>query len=435
MNRESIMRNRVVITGLGVVSPNAIGVNEFKKSLKKGRSGIKKYKELKSLNFNCHLAGIPPLEEAQKAYFLEKYRLIKLRSSGILYGCLAGIEAWENAGLEIIPKVASQPDWNSGCIFGAGMTDIGMLNRGIKLVDVGKVKRLGSRLVQQVMPSGISAYLGGLLGLGNQVSSNSSACSTGTEALIIAFDRIKAGKATRMLVGSCESKGPYAWAAFDAMRVLTNRFNNTPEKASRPMSATASGFVPAAGAGALVLEDLDVALKRGAKIHAEVLGGVVNSGGQRGGGTMTATNPSGMYRCIQQALEYCGSLPGEIDAICGHLTSTKGDPVEIRSWSTALNRKGKNFPYINALKSMTGHCLSATGAIECVATVLQIQDGFFHGSLNCEDLHPDIASLIHSEKIPQQLMENTHFNIIAKSNFGFGDVNSCVVFKKWEPEN
>jgi 3-oxoacyl-(acyl-carrier-protein) synthase len=181
----------------------------------------------------------------------------------------------------------------------------------------------------------------------------------------------------------------------------------------------------------LVIEDLDSALERGATIYAEILGGNVNSGGQRGNGSMTAPNSAAVQRCITDALNSSGILPADVDAINGHLTATTKDSLEIENWTEALNRKGNNFPYINSLKSMTGHCLGAAGSIESVAAVLQLHEGFLFGNTNCEDLHPEITALIDSSKVPFKTI-NTDLNIIAKASFGFGDVNACVLFKKYK---
>ena len=196
------------------------------------------------------------------------------------------------------------------------------------------------------------------------------------------------------------------------------------------MSATASGFVPGSGGGALVLESLDSALQRGASIYGEVIGGYTNSGGQRGTGTMTAPNSQGTQRCIQGALQDAGITSQDIDLISGHLTSTMGDVLEVRNWSEALHRSGTGFPMINSVKSITGHCLSAAGSIECVAALLQLKHQFVHASLNCEDLHPEIAACIDENRVVRKT-ESHKINIIAKSSFGFGDVNSCVLFKKY----
>jgi 3-oxoacyl-(acyl-carrier-protein) synthase len=197
------------------------------------------------------------------------------------------------------------------------------------------------------------------------------------------------------------------------------------------MSATASGFVPGSGAGALVLEDLETALARGTKIYAEVLGGNVNSGGQRGQGTMTAPNPIAVQKCIKFAIENARIHPDQIDAINGHLTATSKDSLEIKNWCEALDRSGVDFPYINSLKSMVGHCLSGAGSVESVASVLQLHQGFIFPNINCEDLHPEIIALIDASRIPQQLIKK-ELTIIAKASFGFGDVNGCVIFKKFK---
>jgi 3-oxoacyl-(acyl-carrier-protein) synthase len=280
------------------------------------------------------------------------------------------------------------------------------------------------------MNSGTSAQIAGLLALGNQVTSNSSACSTGNEAIIEAVRRIRDGLATRMLAGGSEAASPYIWAGFDAMRVICRKFNDRPESASRPMSATACGFVPGAGGAILMIEELGSALARGARIYAEILGGMVNCGGHRMGGSITAPNPEGVKRCIRGAMADAGISPDQIDAINGHLTATFADPMEVKNWSAALGRGPENFPWINATKSMIGHCLGAAGAIECVAVVLQLYRGFVHPSLNCEDLHPEIIPFAKS--VPHAAVACPDLKIVAKAGFGFGDVNSCLMFKKWE---
>jgi 3-oxoacyl-(acyl-carrier-protein) synthase len=271
-----------------------------------------------------------------------------------------------------------------------------------------------------------------MLGLGNQVSTNSSACTTGTEAIILGFDRIQMGKAKRMLVGSCSDDGPYIWGGFDAMRVMTYKHNDSPQEGSRPMSRSASGFVPGSGAGAFILESLESALERKATIYAEVLGGALNSGGQREGGSMTAPNEEAVVRCIKEAIRSAGISPDAIDTINGHLTATSKDGLEIKNWTKALDRKGINFPYINSLKGMVGHCLTAAGSIESVATVLQLKEQFIFPNINCEEVHPEILSLISEKKIPKKLLK-TKVIIAAKASFGFGDVNGCVILKKYSP--
>ncbi len=193
------------------------------------------------------------------------------------------------------------------------------------------------------------------------------------------------------------------------------------------MSISASGFVPGSGAGALLLEDYDSAVERGDKIYAEVLGGEINSGGQRGEGSMTAANNEAVQRCIKAAIKNSHITANDIDAINGHLTATTRDAVEIENWANALERGSVNFPFINSLKGMTGHCLSASGSIECVAAVLQLEKGFIFGNVNCEDLHPEIESIVDKEKIPRETCDRQP-KVVAKASFGFGDVNAVVIF-------
>ena len=422
------MKRRVVITGLGVVAPNGVGLDAFTNAIKNGISGITHNKELERLQFSCQIAGTPEISEELKLNYFTELELRNFNSTGILYGVIAGLDAWKDAGLEI--ENNENPDWDSGTIFGTGTSGIEKFRESIYKIDALETRKLGSTAVAQTMNSGVSAYLGGKLGLGNIVTTNSSACTTGTESILLAFDRIQSGNAKRILAGSTSDSGPYIWGGFDAMRVCTYKHNESPEKGSRPMSATASGFVPGSGAGALVLEDLESALARNAKIYCEVLGGNVNSGGQRGLGTMTAPNPIAVKKCIVDALNKANIKPNEIDLINGHLTATSKDSLEIQNWSEALNLKGIDFPYINSLKSMVGHCLSASGSIESVATVLQLSQNFIFPNSNCEDLNDRITDIIDITKIPQQLIEK-ELNIVVKASFGFGDVNGCVIFKKF----
>jgi 3-oxoacyl-(acyl-carrier-protein) synthase len=422
------MNTRVVVTGLGVAAPNGVGIPAFREAIKVGISGIRHDAELAALQFSCQIAGKPEVPESLQLQYLDALELRNFNSSGILYGLIAGIDAWKDAQLPMGNDTA--PDWDSGTIFGAGSSGVDKLREAIYKVDALQVRRLGSTVVPQTMTSGISAWLGGKLGLANQVTTNSSACITGAESVLMAFDRIRSGLAKRMLAGSTSDSGPYIWGGFDGLKVCTFKHNDHPTAGSRPMSASASGFVPASGAGALLLESLESALERGATIYAEILGGHVNSGGQRGDGSMTAPNSIAVQRCITEALRHTGVQPQEIDAINGHLTATGKDALEIENWSTALNRKGKDFPYINSLKGMVGHCLSGSGSIELVAAVLQLQEGFLFPNINCEDLHPDIAAIIDGEKIPRELLYKD-LNLMAKASFGFGDVNACVILKKY----
>lgn len=423
MNTSS---NRVVITGLGVCAPNATDIPSFEAALRAGTSGIQHFENLERLKFSCQIGGMPSISAKKKSDYFTDLQLRNFNSSGILYGVMAGMDALKDAA---IPISETHPNWDLGIIFGTGTSGVDKFREAIYKVDDLNVRRLGSTTVIQTMASGISAYLGGMMGAANVVTTNSSACATGTEAILMGYERIKQGKAIQVLCGSTSDDGPYVWGGFDAMKVMTYKHNDTPKQASRPMSSSASGFVPGSGAGALVLECLESAKKRGATIYAEVLGGAINSGGQRGGGSMTAPNSEAVQRCIKDAIKDAGIGPTDIDYINGHLTATVKDPVEIENWCIALNRKGTDFPYINSLKSMIGHCLAASGSIEAVSTVLQLHKGFVFPSINCEDLHPEITQHILATSIPQKSIE-VPIEMAIKASFGFGDVNACVVFKK-----
>ena len=424
------MKKRVVITGMGVTAPNAHGLEAFESALREGRSGIRFIPELKELNFACQVGGIPQdFERIRKQYF-DHEKLLSINDN-IGYASVSAIDAWRDAGFDIPDPEDDRVDWDTGIVIGSGIGGMDTIARSVvPMVNDGKVRRLGSRIVEQVMNSGTSARIAGLLALGNQVTSNSSACSTGNEAIIEAMLKIRTGRARRMLAGGSEGASPYIWSGFDAMRVICRKFNEAPEQASRPMSATAGGFVPGAGGAVLVLEDLETARRRGARIYAEVLGGALNCGGQRRGGSMTAPNPEGVSRCIRGAIEDANVSPRDIDAINGHLTATYADPMEVRNWSATLGLPPEDFPLINATKSLIGHCLGAAGAIESVAAVLQIHRGFVHPSANCEDVHPELERF--ADKIPRKAVDVPGLKIVAKAGFGFGDVNSCLIFRKWE---
>ena len=418
--------DRVVITGVGVLAPNGHGPAEFAQALREGRSGIRRQPDMAAAGFACQVAGVPAGVDALREHYFDPATLLGMDRYSVM-GCIAGLDCWDDAGLQRGDDLPV--DWNTSIVFGSGIGGIETVGKNlVPMTDAGRVRRMGSTIPERVMASAISARLGGLVGAGGQVTSNSSACSTGTEAIVNAYWMIREGRATRVLAGGCEGDSLYAWAGFDAMRILSRNFNHRPEEASRPLSASACGFVPAAGAGALMLENLTSARARGARIYGEVAGAFVNSGGHRNGGTMTFGNPEGVRRVIRGALCVAQTCPEEIDLISGHLTSTGGDAFEAANWRCALELPPERFPLLNAPKSLTGHALGAAGAIECVACVLQLHGGFVHPSINCDDFHPEIAWC--GPSVPRQAIERD-LRVIVKASFGFGDVNSCVVFRSY----
>ena len=422
-------RKRVVITGMGVVAPNGLGVSAFEAALRKGESGLKHQEEMVAAKFGCTVAGTPVGvdEQCEKTFREDELMAMNMNHR---YSSLAAIEAWEDAGLERPAADSEEVDWRTGAILGTGIGGMDTIaEKVVPLTNSAKIRRMGSVCVEQVMASGISARISGQLALGNQVTTNSSACSTGTEAMSMGMERIRAGLADRMLCGGAEAASHYIWSGFDAMRVLNRGSNDAPEKASRPLSASAGGFIPGSGAGVLLLESLESALERGARIHAELLGSGVNCGGHRMGGSMTAPNPTSVQRCIGDALADAGISADAVDVINGHLTATGADPKEVGSWERALGREPGSLPTITATKSMIGHALGAAGGIESVASALMVSKGFVHPSINCEDVHPEIEK--HAASIPHEAREMPDLDVLVKAGFGFGDVNACLVFKRY----
>ncbi len=418
---------RVVITGIGVVAPNAIGIGSFFKALKDTKSGIRYFQELADLNFNCCIGGKPELSQELMDDNFTRTEQKGLTASGIHYGVIAGLEAYKNAGLEL--PDARDPEL--GICFGTGILGVDKFREAIHRIDAGDVRRLGSTSVVQTMASGISAFLNKKLKAGNQVTTNSSACITGTEALIQAYERIRNAQAQRMLVGSCSDHGPYVWGGFDAMRILEYRYNDQPQKAAAPFSDRAKGFVPSSGSGALVLESYGSAKKRNAPILAEVIGSSINSGGMTDDGSMTAANSSAVRDCMKNAIDAADIPAQSIDLINGHFTGTKGDSKEAENWIKALDLPVDALPFFNSTKGMIGHALAASGSIELVACILQMQHGFVHGNLNAHPLNESIAHLIPADKIPSESLSK-NIDHMVKASFGFGDVNACVVLKKFD---
>lgn len=420
---------RVVITGMGVLAPNGNGIESFTEALRQSRSGIRFFEKLKELNFGCQIGGIPQnVEEIRERLFTEEDQ--RTMNEVLSYACIAGLECWQHAGMPDYVTNANHVYEDTGAIIGLGLGGMDSIaNVVVPMVNAGKGRRMGSTMVENIMASGPSARLGGFLGLGGQVTANSSACNTGTEAIVEAYYKIKQGRLDRVLAGGVEGSSPFTWAGFDSMRVLPTAFNQTPEKGSRPLSASSQGFVPGSGSGILMVEELEAAQARGATIYAEIIGAEVNAGGQRQGGSMTAPGTQGVVRCIQTAIKRANIRSEEIDLINGHLTGTFADAQEVNNWQKALGLSPKDFPMIQATKSLLGHGLGAAGGIECAAVILQLHHGFIHGSLNCEDLNPELID--YREKISHQTIQK-EIRIVAKASFGFGDVNGCIIFKKWE---
>lgn len=423
---------RVVITGIGITAPSASDCNEFLGLLRGGQSAICTQPEMAERGFQCQVGGVAEVGIAAESDWYDYYDLAEA-SSFIQLACVAGVEAWRSAGLELLPPDSEAVDWDTAMIVGSGFAGLDAAgNNVVPNTDQNAPKKIGSFGVQHTMGSGAAAMLSTIVGAGGQIAANSSACCTGTEAILDGYYKIQNGLAKRVLAGSVEGYSPYIWAQFEAARVLNRKHNDQPEAASRPLSESARGVAPSSGAGILVLESLESALERGAPIYAELLGGDCNSGGQRGSGSMTFPNNEGVQRCLHTAMQRSGITAEDIDLISGHLTATKADPLEAKNWADALALPRKDFPYLNAPKSIFGHALAGAGALETVACVLQLQHGFIHASLNCEDIHPGVAEHIPPEKIPHEWLEAPWLRTVIKASFGFGDVNACIILRKYE---
>lgn len=420
--------NRVVVTGMGVVSPIGSTLTDFQNNLRNGKSGITYCKDLASVNCACHYAGIP-IYDGHNDEIINKY-YIKDLDEAVQYALSAGIDAWSDAKFDIPEAYSNYTNEDKGVIVGSCASGLDYFARKKSIVDNGNHKKLGSWGVVNIMQSGPATFLTNLFAISGDVETISSACATGCESIAKAYKKIKSGEFTAMLAGGCDPTSIYVWSGFDAMRLLCRKHDGE-NVASRPMSADSTGFVPGAGAGMLVLENLEHALDREAKIYAEIIGVSVNYGGQRLGGSMTLPNSEKVIECISNAINEAKIKASDIDYINGHLTGTKADPIEISNWSNALGIKDR-CPYLNSTKSMIGHTLGAAGSIEAIATILQMNGRFVHPSLNSRPLHPEIEKIYDSRKIPENTIENVEINYAISANFGFGDINACVVFKKYD---
>jgi 3-oxoacyl-(acyl-carrier-protein) synthase len=421
---------RVVVTGMGVLAPNATGIPAFEAALREGKSGLAFQPTMAELGMNCQVAGVPKLDEEALASLLFPAQL-RAMNLHLKYAAVAAAECWRSAGFELDRERPSDTDWSTGAVIGSGISGVDTLCEIVgPLTDSKQVRRLGSRTVEQSMSSAAAACVSGLLGLGGPVIATAAACASGTAAILEAMWLIRSGRTDRVVAGAAETSSRYTWAMFDAMRVLGREFNDRPEEASRPLSASAGGFIPSAGAGMLMLEARDVALDRGARIYAELLGGASNSGGQRGDGTMTSSNSRGVVRCVRSALVDAGVAPADVHSINGHMTGTTGDAKEVRNLAAAFEMPLSKLPMMNATKSLIGHALGAAGALETIAAILQLAGGFVHASRNCEDLHPDLREL--EDRIPRKTIPHDG-RVTLKTSLGFGDVNTCLVLSAHNP--
>lgn len=409
---------RVVVTGLGVVSCFSDEVDSFFDSLLKGKSGVKKINTFDVEDLSTQIAAQVAPFDAEK--YISK-KMVRRIDPFISYGMVGAKKAIEDAKIEL-----SQLDLKRcGILVGSGMGGMSTFSEGVETLVEKGYKRVSPFFVPFILTNMLGGLLAIDLGFCGPNYSISTACATGTNCLVSAYEHIKNNDADLMLCGGAEAGViPIGLAGFMACKALSKN-NDAPEQASRPWDQNRDGFVMGEGAGVLVLESLEHALKRKAPIYAEIVGGAVNCDAYH----MTEPKEGGLgiQDCLADALGQAKVHPEQINYINAHATSTKlGDLAEIAAYKLAFGSALKNIP-INSTKSMIGHGLGAAGGLEAVVTVKTVQTGKIHPSINLKDPEEAVEGLC----IPAQAIDkNVEYAI--SNNFGFGGHNACAIFKAFK---
>jgi 3-oxoacyl-[acyl-carrier-protein] synthase II len=412
-------RRRVVVTGLGVVAPNGIGVEKFWEALIAGRSGIRPIQSFDASKHKSRIAGEVVDFDA------EAHMSAKVAKRSARYARLAiaaGLEALEHSK---IGTLEGEKGARAAIVIGSGIGAFDMFEAEHEAFLTKGIGRFHPLTVPMIIPNAAAGMLATETGFRGPNFSVSTACATGATALGTALDLLRAGRADVALAGSSESTmTPWALDGYCQLRALSTR-NDDPEGASRPFSATRDGFVLAEGAGVLVLEELEVAQARGATIYAELLG----YGATADGYHMTAPDPTnaGAVRAMQDALTDAGIQPEEIDLINAHGTSTPlNDAAETAAIHKVFGEHAKKLA-VQSTKSMTGHTLAGAAAIESVASVLELVRGKIHPTINLLDPDP-ACDLDYVPLVARDFKGRT----IMKNSFGFGGHNAVLVFRAWD---
>ncbi len=403
---------RVVITGMGIVS--SIGNNkiEVKESLLNCKSGIVFSPQYNELGFRSQIHGAV---EINFENYLEKKDL-RFMGDGAAYTAIAMKEAIKDA--ELSDNLVSNID--TGLVAGSGGPSTANLLHAFDTARKKGPKRIGPFMVPRCMSSTVSACLATMFKIKGLNFSITSACSTSSHCIGVASDNIKYGKQKIVFAGGGEELDWTLSVLFDAMGAMSSKYNDTPEKASRPYDVNRDGFVIAGGGGIVVLEELEHALKRGAKIYGEILGHAANSDGH----DMVAPSGEGAVRCMKQALV---GIDNQIDYINSHGTSTPvGDIQEIEAIKEVFKNK-TILPTISSTKSLTGHSLGATGVHEAIYTLIMMNNDFISGSANIYDPDPGIKNV----DIPRISKNNISIDTALSNSFGFGGTNACLVLSKF----
>jgi 3-oxoacyl-[acyl-carrier-protein] synthase II len=411
------LRRRVVITGVGLVIPNGIGVKTAWKNICEGRSGIGPLTRFDANGFETRIAG--EVKGFNPELYIEK-KEIKKMDLFIQYALAATQEAIQDSGLKITPENCEQV----GVIVGTGLGGLPTLEKYHKVL----LERGPSRITPFFIPMLIANLASGQIAIQYGAKGPNTcvvtACATGAHCIGDAFRAILYGDAEAMIAGGTEANiTPLTLGGFNAMKALSTR-NEEPERACRPFEKNRDGFVVAEGAGILILEELEFALKRNAKIYGELVGYGYTGDAYH----ITAPPPDGdgAARCMRMAIKDAGLRPEEINYINAHGTSTPlNDVTETLAIKTVFGEHAKKVP-ISATKSMTGHLLGAAGSTEAIFTLLAIRDGIIPPTINYEEPDPECDL----DYVPNVAREKS-LTVAMSNAFGFGGTNATLVFKKF----
>ncbi|WP_375610039.1 MULTISPECIES: beta-ketoacyl-ACP synthase I [unclassified Bartonella] len=403
---------RVVVTGMGIVS--AIGNNPgaVLTSLREAKSGISYAPQYAELGFRSRVYGKPDINIEE----LVDRRALRFHGRGTAWNHIAMDQAIADAGLE--PHEVSNE--HTGIIMGSGGASTHSIVEAADITRQKGPKRIGPFVVPKAMSSTASATLATFFKIKGINYSISSACATSNHCIGNAYEIIQYGKQKRIFAGGCEDLDWTLSVLFDAMGAMSSRYNDTPHKASRAYDVNRDGFVIAGGAGVLVLEDLELAKARGAKIYGEIVGYGATSDGH----DMVAPSGEGAERCMRMAL---ATVNNKIDYINPHATATPvGDPPEIKAIRRVFGA-GDQCPPISATKSLTGHSLGAAGVHEAIYTLLMMNHNFICESAHIEELDPAFADM----PIVRERLDHQQLNTVLSNTFGFGGTNATLVFQRY----
>lgn len=404
---------RVVVTGMGIVSSIGNNTEEVTASLREAKSGISRVEEYAELGFRCQVHGAPNIDVEA----LVDRRAMRFHGRGTAWNHIAMDQAIADAGLSE-EEVSND---RTGIIMGSGGPSTRTIVDSADITREKGPKRVGPFAVPKAMSSTASATLATFFKIKGINYSISSACATSNHCIGNAFEMIQYGKQDRMFAGGCEDLDWTLSVLFDAMGAMSSKYNDTPSTASRAYDKNRDGFVIAGGAGVLVLEDLETALARGAKIYGEIVGYGATSDGY----DMVAPSGEGAIRCMKMALS---TVEGKIDYINPHATSTPaGDAPEIDAIRQVFG-SGDACPPIAATKSLTGHSLGATGVQEAIYSLLMMHNNFICESAHIEELDPAFADM----PIVRKRIDNAQLNTVLSNSFGFGGTNATLVFQRYQ---